>query len=89
MCSHGRRLWGGEAKSIHVCNALVCAVNAFQMIAYVLFKCILILCQELPDEKALTPSSFQVFMSEQADATTRLNESMEQFKALLRTRKQL
>jgi len=49
----------------------------------------LILCQELPDEKALTPSSFQVFMSEQADATTRLNESMEQFKALLRTRKQL
>ena len=47
------------------------------------------LCQELPDEKALTPSSFKVFMTEQADATTKLNESMEQFKALLRTRKQL
>lgn len=73
----------GKQKSIHV------VVNALKISAYVFFKCILILCQELPDDKALTPSNFQVFMVEQADATTRLNESMEQFKALLRTRKQL
>lgn len=37
----------------------------------------------------MTPSSFQVFMTEQADSATKLNEQVEQFKALLKARKEL
>ena len=44
---------------------------------------------ELPDEKPLTPSNFQAFVNQQADASVKLNEAVEQFKALLRTRKEI
>jgi hypothetical protein len=46
-------------------------------------------CQELPDEQALTPTNFGVFMTEQAVATKKLNEEVEKFKALLKTRGEL
>ena len=45
--------------------------------------------QELPDEEALTPTNFGVFMKEQADRTKTMNEEVEQFKALLKSRKEL
>ena len=45
--------------------------------------------EEFPDDKALTPTSFQEYMSKQADETVKLNEQVEQFKALLRTRNEL
>ena len=45
--------------------------------------------QELEDEKALTPTNFQLFMKEQAEDTNKLNEEVQQFKALLQTRKEL
>ena len=45
--------------------------------------------EELPDESALTPTNFKEYMSKQADATVKLNERVEQFKALLRSRKEL
>lgn len=47
------------------------------------------LCQELPDEEALASSNFNQFMAEQADETRKLNEEVEKFKALLKTRGQL
>ena len=47
------------------------------------------LAQELQGEEPLTPTNFQSFMSGQADAATKLNEQVEQFKAVLRTRKEL
>ena len=45
--------------------------------------------KELPNDVALTPTNFQVFMGKQADATCRLSEQFEQFKALLKARKEL
>lgn len=45
--------------------------------------------KELPDESALTPTNFQAFMSEQAESTRKLNEEVEKFKALLKTRGEL
>ena len=45
--------------------------------------------KELPDDQPLTPTNFTAYMGRQADATTRLNEQYEQFKALLRSRKEL
>ena len=45
--------------------------------------------KELPNDVALTPTNFQVFMAKQADATCRLSEQYEQFKALLKARKEL
>lgn len=45
--------------------------------------------KELPNDVALTPTNFQVFMGKQADATCRLSEQYEQFKALLKARKEL
>ena len=44
---------------------------------------------ELEGGAVLTMQTFQAFMSEQADSAVSLNESFEQFKALLRTRKEL
>ena len=51
--------------------------------------CVFLACQELPDEQALTPTNFGVFMTEQAVATKKLNEEVEKFKALLKTRGEL
>ena len=47
------------------------------------------LLQELPGEEALTPTNFQQFMKHQAQETRRLNEEVEKFKALLKSRKEL
>lgn len=51
--------------------------------------CVFLACQELPDEQALTPTNFGVFMTEQAVATKKLNEEVEKIKALLKTRGEL
>ena len=45
--------------------------------------------QELPNESALTPSSFQAWFAKQCDATAKIQEKVEQFKALLRVRQEL
>lgn len=42
--------------------------------------------KELPDEQALTPTNFGVFITDQAEGTQKLNEEVEKFKALLKTR---
>ena len=51
--------------------------------------CMLLPCQELPDTQALTPTHFGIFMTEQAVSTKKLNEEVEKFKALLKTRGEL
>lgn len=45
--------------------------------------------KELPDEQALTPTNFGVFITDQAEGTQKLNEEVEKFKALLKTRGEL
>ena len=45
--------------------------------------------QELPGEEVLTPTNFHQFMKHQAQETRRLNEEVEKFKALLKSRKEL
>ena len=45
--------------------------------------------QELPGEEVVTPTNFQQFMKHQAQETRRLNEEVEKFKALLKSRKEL
>ena len=42
--------------------------------------------RELPDESPLTPTNFRAFITDQADSTRKLNEEVEKFKALLKTR---
>lgn len=45
--------------------------------------------EELPDDVALTPTNFHTYLKGIADLTQRLNEKVEQFRALLKTRKEL
>lgn len=42
--------------------------------------------RELPDETPLTPTNFRAFITDQAEPTRKLNEEVEKFKALLKTR---
>ena len=44
---------------------------------------------ELPSGEAISEQTFGVFVKEQASAVTTLNEKVEQFRALLKTRKEL
>ena len=49
----------------------------------------LLMWKEFEDDTPLTPSNFQKYMDSQANETRAINEEVEQFKALLRTRKEL
>lgn len=49
----------------------------------------LLMWKEFEDDTPLTPSNFQKYMDSQANETRSINEEVEQFKALLRTRKEL
>lgn len=49
----------------------------------------LLMWKEFEDDTPLTPSNFQKYMDSQANETRVINEEVEQFKALLRTRKEL
>ena len=42
--------------------------------------------KELPDESPLTPTNFAAYITDQAESTRKLNEEVEKFKALLKTR---
>ena len=44
--------------------------------------------KELPEDKALTPSSFQIWFAQQCDSTAKINEKVRQFRALLKVRQQ-
>ena len=70
-------------------TGMCCAVQDVLSICKVVFSYLGLTFQELPEDVALTPTNFTSYMSKQADATTKLNEQCEQFKALLRTRKEL
>ena len=49
----------------------------------------ILMWKEFEDDTPLTPSNFQKYMDQQASETNSINEQVEQFKALLRTRKEL
>ena len=44
--------------------------------------------KELPEDKALTPSSFQIWFAQQCDSTAKINEKVGQFRALLKVRQE-
>ena len=42
--------------------------------------------KELPGESPLTPTNFAAYITDHAESTRKLNEEVEKFKALLKTR---
>ena len=87
------RLYGAAMKLLNKCSS-VKDKEAFKpqvqkIKAWISKDDHLLTWSELQDGQPFTAANFQKFMKEQADEAISLNEGFEQFKALLRTRKEL